>query len=270
MQRVMELALADAGLRPDDIDYINAHGTATEAGDIAESLATNAVFGERIPTSSLKSFIGHTLGAAGSIEAWLTIEMMREGWFAPTLNLDRVDPRCGALDYIRGAGREIDADLVMSNNFAFGGVNTSLVFRRWRRVRLGHPRVQVQARGGRAIRRVGSCESHQRTNSSASGQRSGFASVRHVSRPSRSGAPAPSAASSSPSAWGASAGSASSATGSGTDSSPVTNSTGRPGSRCSRPTASRNPCAKVSAPAATETEGNGFCAQIENKPAWVL
>jgi 3-oxoacyl-[acyl-carrier-protein] synthase II len=132
MQRVMELALADAGLRPDDIDYVNAHGTATEAGDIAESLAMNAVFGERIPTSSLKSFIGHTLGGAGSIEAWLTIEMLREGWFAPTLNLDRVDPRCGALDYIRGACREIDADLVMSNNFAFGGVNTSLIFRRWR------------------------------------------------------------------------------------------------------------------------------------------
>ena len=128
----MELALADAGLRPGDIDYVNAHGTATEAGDIAESLATNAVFGERIPTSSLKSFIGHTLGAAGSIEAWLSIEMLREGWFAPTLNLDRADPRCGALDYIRGTGREIDADLVMSNNFAFGGVNTSLVFRRWR------------------------------------------------------------------------------------------------------------------------------------------
>jgi 3-oxoacyl-[acyl-carrier-protein] synthase II len=132
MQRAMELALADASLRPDDIDYVNAHGTATEVGDIAESLAMNAVFGEQVPTSSLKSFIGHTLGAAGSVEAWLTIEMLREGWFAPTLNLDRVDPRCGELDYIRGAGREIDADLVMSNNFAFGGVNTSLVFRRWR------------------------------------------------------------------------------------------------------------------------------------------
>jgi len=131
MKRAMELALTDADLRPEDIDYLNAHGTSTESGDIAESLATNAVFGDRIPVSSLKSFIGHTLGACGSIEAWLTIEMMREGWFAPTLNLERVDPRCGALDYIQEAAREIEADHVMSNNFAFGGVNTSLVFRRW-------------------------------------------------------------------------------------------------------------------------------------------
>jgi 3-oxoacyl-[acyl-carrier-protein] synthase II len=131
MRRVMELALADAGLQPDDIDYVNAHGTATEVGDIAESLATNELFGDRVPVSSLKSFIGHTLGACGSIEAWMTIEMMREGWFAPTLNLERIDPRCGALDYLRQAGRVIEVDHAMSNNFAFGGVNTSLVFQRW-------------------------------------------------------------------------------------------------------------------------------------------
>ena len=71
------------------------------------------------------------LGACGAIEAWLTIEMMREGWIAPTLNLETVDPRCGSLDYIRGTIREINAEYVMSNNFAFGGVNTSLIFRRW-------------------------------------------------------------------------------------------------------------------------------------------
>jgi 3-oxoacyl-[acyl-carrier-protein] synthase II len=131
MQRVMEEALRDAGIGPDDVDYVNAHGTATEAGDIAESLATSAVFGDRVPISSLKSYLGHTLGACGALEAWMTIEMMREGWFAPTLNLETVDPRCGALDYIRAEPRLLRADHVMSNNFAFGGVNTSLVFRRW-------------------------------------------------------------------------------------------------------------------------------------------
>jgi len=131
MQHVIEEALGDADLNSGDIDYLNAHGTATEIGDIAESLATNAVFGDRIPISSLKSYIGHTLGACGAIEAWLTIEMMRENWFAPTLNLDQVDPRCGALDYIQHAGRSLAARHVMSNNFAFGGVNTSLIFRRW-------------------------------------------------------------------------------------------------------------------------------------------
>ncbi len=127
----MRLALQDAELDSSDIDYVNAHGTATEVGDIAESQATHAVFGNRIPVSSLKSFLGHTLGACGALEAWISIEMMREGWFAPTLNLDSVDPRCGELDYIRGEGRAIQAEHVMSNNFAFGGVNTSLIFRRW-------------------------------------------------------------------------------------------------------------------------------------------
>jgi 3-oxoacyl-[acyl-carrier-protein] synthase II len=130
MRRVMELALADADLAPRDIDYLNAHGTATETGDIAESHATSQVFGDRIPVSTLKGALGHALGACGALEAWLTIEMLREGWFAPTLNLDRVDPRCATLDYIQGAPKRIEARHVMSNNFAFGGVNTSLVIRR--------------------------------------------------------------------------------------------------------------------------------------------
>ncbi len=133
MAQAIRLALEDAGVSPSDIGYVNAHGTATEHGDIAESAATNSVFGERIPFSSLKSYMGHTLGACGALEAWMTIEMMRSGWFAPTLHLtpDSVDPRCGKLDYITGAGRDIETDLVMSNNFAFGGINTSLIFRRW-------------------------------------------------------------------------------------------------------------------------------------------
>jgi 3-oxoacyl-[acyl-carrier-protein] synthase II len=131
MAQAMRLALADAGLDAQAIGYINAHGTATDQGDIAESAATHAVFGERIPISSLKSYMGHTLGACGALEAWLSIEMMREGWFAPTLNLDNIDPRCAALDYITGAGRELETGIVMSNNFAFGGINTSLIFQRW-------------------------------------------------------------------------------------------------------------------------------------------
>ncbi len=131
MADAMRLALADAALAPDEIQYVNAHGTATEQGDVAETQATRAVFGERMPISSLKSYMGHTLGACGALEAWMTIEMMRSGWFAPTLNLDRLDPQCAELDYITGTGRALEADVVMSNNFAFGGINTSLIFRRW-------------------------------------------------------------------------------------------------------------------------------------------
>ncbi|EGF33048.1 3-oxoacyl-(acyl-carrier-protein) synthase [Oxalobacteraceae bacterium IMCC9480] len=130
MQIAMELALADAGLQPSQIGYVNAHGTATRHGDIAESQATARVFGEAMTISSLKSYLGHTLGACGALEAWLSIEMLREGWFAPTLNLEQVDPACASLDYITGTGRALHCEYVMSNNFAFGGINTSLIFRR--------------------------------------------------------------------------------------------------------------------------------------------
>jgi 3-oxoacyl-[acyl-carrier-protein] synthase II len=131
MERVMRLALDDAGCSPDDVDYVNAHGTATDVGDVAESHATHAVFGDRVPVSTLKSYLGHTLGACGALEAWITIEMMREGWVAPTLNLSEVDPECAPLDYVMAAPRELSVGIAMSNNFAFGGVNTSLLFRRW-------------------------------------------------------------------------------------------------------------------------------------------
>ena len=131
MARAMQLALEDAGLDAARIGYVNAHGTATEQGDIAESQATAQVFGRLVPVSTLKSYVGHMLGACGAFEAWLSIEMMREGWFAPTLNLTEVDPRCGDLDYITGEGRALQIDHVMSNNFAFGGINTSLVFGRF-------------------------------------------------------------------------------------------------------------------------------------------
>jgi len=130
MAQAIRLSLADAKLQPADIPYVNAHGTATEQGDVAESQATHSVFGPKVAISSLKSYMGHTLGACGALEAWMTIEMMNRGWFAPTLNLVQVDERCGELDYLTGAGREIQTEFVMSNNFAFGGINTSLIFKR--------------------------------------------------------------------------------------------------------------------------------------------
>ncbi|MGR5505813.1 beta-ketoacyl-ACP synthase [Vibrio mediterranei] len=131
MQICMEMALRDAGITADKIGYVSAHGTATERGDIAESNATANVFGN-IPISSLKSYFGHTLGACGAIEAWLSLEMMNSGWFSPTLNLNSLDKECGALDYITGEGRNIDAEYIMSNNFAFGGINTSIIFKKYK------------------------------------------------------------------------------------------------------------------------------------------
>jgi 3-oxoacyl-[acyl-carrier-protein] synthase II len=130
MQVAMTLALADAGLPPSAIGYINAHGTGTEQGDIAESHATAAVFDRNTAISSLKSYTGHTLGACGALEAWVSIEMMRSGWFAPTINLKQLDPLCAELDYIVDQGRDLQCEYVMSNNFAFGGINTSLIFKR--------------------------------------------------------------------------------------------------------------------------------------------
>lgn len=132
MQVCIEGALRSAGLAASDIGYISAHGTATDRGDVAESLATAAVFGAATPISSLKSYFGHTLGACGALEAWMSIEMMREGWFAPTLNLTQPAEDCGELDYIMHLPRELQTDYIQSNNFAFGGINTSLIFRRWR------------------------------------------------------------------------------------------------------------------------------------------
>ncbi len=130
MRRVMALALEDAGLPASAIGYVNGHGTATEHGDIAETGATASVFGKRVPLSSQKSYLGHTLGACGALEAWFTIEMMRGGWFAPTINLETIDDRCGDVDYISGGGRTLDVEYAMTNNFAFGGVNTSIILRR--------------------------------------------------------------------------------------------------------------------------------------------
>lgn len=130
MGRCMQLALKDAQISADQIDYVNAHGTSTDQGDIAETQATAGLLGKK-PISSLKSYFGHTLGACGAIEAWLSIEMLNRNSFVPTLNLDQIDPRCGDLDYIIQDNRNINAKVMMSNNFAFGGINTSLIFKRY-------------------------------------------------------------------------------------------------------------------------------------------
>ncbi len=130
MSIAMNLALQDASLSGEAIGYVNAHGTATEHGDIAETKATRDVFGRRVPISSLKSYIGHTLGACGALEAWMTIEMMKNDWVSPTLNLLNIDPRCADLDYVMEGPRALSTEHVMTNNFAFGGINTSLIFQR--------------------------------------------------------------------------------------------------------------------------------------------
>jgi len=130
MAVAMRLALDDAGLPANAIGFVNGHGTATEWGDIAETQATHAVFGAAKPIHSLKGYFGHTLGACGAIEAWLGIEMMRGNCFVANANLNEVDERCAPLDYIMGQPRELEIEYLMSNNFAFGGINTSLIFRR--------------------------------------------------------------------------------------------------------------------------------------------
>jgi 3-oxoacyl-[acyl-carrier-protein] synthase II len=131
MESVIRSALKDANLSAGDIGYISAHGTATDRGDIAESAATAAVFGNKTPISSLKSFTGHTLGACGALEAWTAIEMMNNSWFHASANLVEIDPDCADLDYIIKHGRDKVVEYVMSNNFAFGGINTSLIFKKW-------------------------------------------------------------------------------------------------------------------------------------------
>lgn len=129
MAECMRLSLADAALQADAIHYINGHGTATEQGDIAESQATMEVMGTNIPISSLKGYFGHTLGACGAIEAMLAITMMQQHTFIANLNLDQVDTACAPLNYIQGQAQHLQAAYIMSNNFAFGGINTSLIFR---------------------------------------------------------------------------------------------------------------------------------------------
>ncbi len=130
MAGAMKLALQDASLAGSRIDYVNAHATATEVGDIAESHATASVLSDQVPISSTKSFTGHTLGACGAIEAAFCIAMMHDGFIAPNRTLETLDERCARLAYVGREAREAKLQICMSNNFAFGGINTSLILGR--------------------------------------------------------------------------------------------------------------------------------------------
>jgi 3-oxoacyl-[acyl-carrier-protein] synthase II len=135
-QRAMRLALEDAGVTPEEVDYINAHGTSTPANDATETMAIKAVFGEqayRIPVSSTKSMIGHTLGASGPIEAVACLKAIETGILPPTTNYENPDPDCD-LDYVPNTAREVgigNVRLVLKNSFGFGGQNACLVFKRF-------------------------------------------------------------------------------------------------------------------------------------------
>lgn len=130
VEECIRLSLRSAKLTPESIGYVNAHATGTSVGDITESLASKNVLSSDIPISSLKGHLGHLLGASGAAEAALTIAMMNENWFCPTRNLKNIDPRCGELDYIMDENRSINCEHSMSNTFAFGGINTSLIFKK--------------------------------------------------------------------------------------------------------------------------------------------
>jgi len=130
--RAMELALERAGLTPQDIDHVNAHGSSTPLNDGTESMAIGSVLGEHaanVPVSGTKPFYGHALGASGAIEVGVCCLAIQEGWLPPTLNLEEPGEGCG-LDYVTGNGREVDLDTVLTNSFGFGGINASLVLRR--------------------------------------------------------------------------------------------------------------------------------------------
>jgi len=132
--RSMQAALADAGLAPEEVDYINAHGTATPPNDLMETRAIKAVFGRQagqIPVSSTKSMHGHTLGAAGALEAVVSLIAITEGFIPPTIHRETQDPECD-LDYVTQGARPTAPDIVLSNSFAFGGNNTTVIFGRCR------------------------------------------------------------------------------------------------------------------------------------------
>ena len=132
--RCLELALNDAAISPTDIDYINAHGTATVLNDVSETKAIKAALGEhskKVPISSNKSMIGHLLGAAGVVEAIFTVLTMRDGIIPPTINYETPDPECD-LDYVPNTARKAQVNIALSNSFGFGGVNATLVFRKFK------------------------------------------------------------------------------------------------------------------------------------------
>jgi 3-oxoacyl-[acyl-carrier-protein] synthase II len=131
--RCMRATLKDAGVPPEDVDYINAHGTSTKFGDELETMAIKTVFGEhayKLCVSSTKSMTGHLLGAAGGVEAVISILAMRDGVVPPTINLENPDPECD-LDYVADGARVVDVRYAMSNSFGFGGTNACLLFKRF-------------------------------------------------------------------------------------------------------------------------------------------
>jgi len=131
--RVMKNALADANVLPEQVSYVNAHGTSTPFGDRVETLAIKHVFGEhanKLAVSSTKSMTGHLLGGAGGLEAGLTLLAMRDQILPPTINYENPDPRCD-LDYVPNQARPAEIEYALSNSFGFGGTNAALLFKRW-------------------------------------------------------------------------------------------------------------------------------------------
>ena len=131
--RAMRRALKNSGIAPDRVDYVNAHGTSTPVGDVAETRAIRSVFGphaDRLAVSSTKSMLGHSLGATAAVEAGLSVLAMRDGIIPPTINYDEPDPDCD-LDYVPNVARQAKLDVVLSNSFGFGGANTTLVLKRF-------------------------------------------------------------------------------------------------------------------------------------------
>ena len=132
--RCMKMAIKDAGISPAEIGYINAHGTSTKYGDELETMAIKTVFGNHaynVPVSSTKSMTGHLLGAAGGVEAVISVLALVHGILPPTINLENPDPECD-LDYIPNTARKAQVEIVMSNSFGFGGTNATLIFKRYR------------------------------------------------------------------------------------------------------------------------------------------
>jgi len=129
----MQNTLNDAKVQPQDVDYINAHGTSTDIGDKLETIAIKRAFGDharKLAVSSTKSMTGHLLGGAGGLEAGITVLALRDQILPPTANLDNPDPECD-LDYVPNHSRKADVQYAMSNSFGFGGTNGALLFRRW-------------------------------------------------------------------------------------------------------------------------------------------
>lgn len=131
MEVCIRNALRDAGVAPEAVDYVSAHATATQQGDQAEAEALQAVFGAKVPVSSLKGYIGHTLGASGAIELAASLEMMRRGEIYPTRNLEKIDPACAGIQHVQKKMRK-QMNIILKNCFAFGGLNTALICKKFK------------------------------------------------------------------------------------------------------------------------------------------